>query len=286
MILGETGDYNQIDYEGKVSDYTFTANEDGTITVTKPNGTDTISDIGGVWFLGEAAWYSMEDLVAGVDGETDGTDETGTSEITGTDGDDYLFGTSGDDLIDLGAGLDVVVGSAGDDTIKGGDDGYNQVDYLGSSSDYAFVRNEDGTVTVTKADGTDTLTDIGGVWFGADQVWKSMDELTGSASGGSEASAATEGDDYLLGTDGDDVINGLGGVDVIRSSAGNDTIDGGGDEYDQVDYQGSASDYVFAKNEDGSFTVTASNGDVDLLTDIDGIWFEGDDQWIDIEDAA
>ena len=100
--------------------------------MTKPNGTDTLTDIGGVWFLGEAVWKPIGELIATEPG-------TGPVLIEGTDGDDFLYGTNGDDMVNMGKGLDVISGSAGNDIIHG-DEGYNQVDYDGSVSDSSFRR--------------------------------------------------------------------------------------------------------------------------------------------------
>ena len=35
---GQTGDYNQVDYDGAAGDYTFTRNADGTVTVVSAGG--------------------------------------------------------------------------------------------------------------------------------------------------------------------------------------------------------------------------------------------------------
>ena len=96
----------------------------------------------------------------------------------------------------------------------------------------------------------------------------------------------TSGNDYIDGTDGDDIINGLTGNDVIFASSGNDTISGGVSGYDQVDYSGSPNDYDFVRNEDGTFSVTDLDGSTDLLSDIDGIWFNGSSEWFDIDELA
>ena len=110
----------------------------------------------------------------------------------------------------------------------------------------------------------------------------------------SEAASATSdnsGNDYLIGTDGDDNLDAGAGIDVFRGSLGNDILDGGGDEYDQIDYAGSSDDYIFVAK-DGGYEVTKSNGDVDMLFDIDGVWFAGSDEWnyiadmVDTDEAA
>jgi len=280
IINGGDAGYNQVDYSGSASDYTFARNTDGTVAVLKPNGSDILTDIGGVWFQGELAWYPIEQLIA------NGGGTGGENTITGTDGNDYLLGTSANDTFNMGAGVDVAVGSVGDDTINGGDLGYNQVDYAGSAADYTFVSNNDGSITVTKPDGVDTLNNVGGVWFMGEEAWYAMQDLAVPSGGPSEIQG-TQGDDYIIGTRADDLISALGGRDVIRGSAGNDTIDGGGEEYDQVDYAGSTSEYLFALNPNGTVSATdITAGSVDLLIDIDGIWFAESEEWSTLEDLV
>ena len=210
------------------------------------------------------------------------TPPTAQEAIIGTGGDDALSGTDSDNVINGFEGVDVIVGSKGNDTIRGGDSSYNQVDYLGKSSDYRFVKNLDGTVTVEKPDGSvDTLVDIKGFWFMGELVWKPLEDVLENSG---QTIVGTNGDDYLLGTLGDDTIDGLAGVDVIRSSNGSDIINGGGVEYDQVDYSGNSTDYTFSMNTDGTIKVSGPEGKVDTIKDIDGIWFAGDEKWRPIED--
>lgn len=284
MIMGNADDYDQVDYAGTPQDYAFHRNDDGSVTVMKPDGTDTLMDIDGIWFNGSGDWMSLDALITERPQQPETPDEVDPADsvISGTEGNDYLFGTDGNDVIDLGLGLDVANGSAGNDTIIGGDNGYNQVDYDGGPQDYAFYRNDDGSVTVQKPNGTDTLTDIGGIWFKGSAQWLSIDVLIANSP---EPQPGNSGDDYIVGTNGDDYIDAGAGVDVVRGSEGNDVIDGGGDEYDQVDYAGSIDDYAIVAK-DGGYQVTKNNGEVDMLFDIDGIWFSGSNEWNYIEDLA
>lgn len=286
---GDEG-YNQVNYGGMPSDYVFSANPDGSISVEKPNGagTDTLKDIDGVWFAGEDKWYAIEDMFTP---DNANGDNSGSS-IAGTDDDDYLSGTEGDDAISGLEGVDVIVGSGGNDTIDGGAGDYNQIDYEGSSSDYRFTQGQDGSIIVEKhgGNGVDALINIDGVWFAGDDQWFAMEDLI-EANDNSEPQpdgkiTGTSGDDYLVGTSGDDVIHAGDGMDVIKGTQGNDVIHGGDSGYNQVDYEGQASDYLFVANDDGSYKVTAPNGDVDLLVDISGVWFAGEDAWYEIEDLA
>ena len=284
-IDGGDAGYNQVDYAGAPADYKFVKNADGSVTVTKPGGgVDTLKNIGGFWFEGAGVWCSLDQVLAG-----SGNGGGSSGSINGTSGDDYLSGTSGNDVINAGLGKDVIRGSLGSDKIDGGDAGYNQVDYAGAPTDYKFVKNGDGSVTVTKpGGGVDTLKNIGGFWFEGAGVWCSLDQvLAGSGNGGGSSGSinGTSGDDYLIGTSGNDVINGLGGKDVIKGSAGSDTINGGDSGYNQVDYDGSLKDYTITKNNDGTYTVKKPGGGVDTLKDIGGFWFCGEGKWYAIDDA-
>ncbi|MBL8582897.1 MAG: DUF4214 domain-containing protein, partial [Rhizobiaceae bacterium] len=75
----------------------------------------------------------------------------GPDEIPGTPGPDELFGLDGDDTF---------LGSDGDDTISGGD-GLDRVVYAGPRGDFQQDLLPDGSILVTKPDGsTDTLSGI------------------------------------------------------------------------------------------------------------------------------
>lgn len=159
-IDGNGGDYNQVDYDGALADYTITQNDNGTVTVAHPTlGTDTLTDIDGFWFGGEGQWYSLADALANSGGPVDQPFQEGT------DGNDVLVGSNINNVFFGGAGDDIIDGNGGD---------YNQADYDGSINDYAIFDNGDGTYTVNHANGTDTLTDIDGFWFGGDAQWYSL----------------------------------------------------------------------------------------------------------------
>jgi len=46
-----------------LSDYAFTRNDDGSVSVERDGETDTLHDIGGIWFNGEGAWYDIDQAV-------------------------------------------------------------------------------------------------------------------------------------------------------------------------------------------------------------------------------
>ncbi len=268
IILGDQ--YDQVNYAGRSSDYTFIRNADGTLTVFKPDGSqDTLEGVDGFWFIGEAAWYAADDLA--------GTGNTGP--IIGTNGDDQLQGTEGDDVIDGLGGQDIVLGSGGSDVINLGD-GYDQVNYAGRSSDYTFSRNADGTISVLKPDGSaDILEGVDGFWFQGEAAWFGADALTAANPGA--AIDGTAGDDQLFGTEGSDIIDGQGGRDVVIGSGGDDVILLG-DDYDQVNYSGASGDYGFSQNADGTISVFKPDGSTDTLEGVDGFWFQGEAAWYDV----
>ena len=172
---GAGGSYNQVDYRGRAADYSFARNPDGTVTVAHPtDGTDTLKNINGLWFNGEAKWYALDDL-AGPNSIGD------VNVINAGDGGGYFVGTDGDDDFRGGAGNDTFVGGLGDDVYDGGSGGYDQLDLAGHLADYTFTRNADGSITASHARyGTDVLTNIDGLWIGEDNTWVSTSDLADS----------------------------------------------------------------------------------------------------------
>jgi hypothetical protein len=136
-----------VDYLGKASQFQFTENDDGTITVITPDhGTDTLDNIDGIWFSGEDKWYSINDLFS-------------------------------NDEVDQGE-HNPFIGTEDDQTFVGQTENYSQVDLQGSKSDYVFTKNDDGTMTSSSDQyGTDTYEDIDGIWFLDEEVWSSTDGL-------------------------------------------------------------------------------------------------------------
>ncbi len=222
VLIGGGGSYNQADYVGHASDYTFTRNTDGTVTVSHPTyGIDTLSDINGFWFIGEDKWYSLDDLAP---------QNVVTNQIDGTPDDDYITGTEGNDIILGGDGNDTLYGQAGNDILNGGGGGYNQADYDGFAADYSFRRHADGTVTVTRGtDGTDILSNIDGLWFIGEDKWYSLDELA-PRSVGQAGSVGTGNGNYFGGTAFDDRVTFTGGNgNSVDGDGGSDTIAFAGD---------------------------------------------------------
>jgi len=265
------GGYDQIDYPGFSGDYTFIRNADFSVSVTKPDGvTDRLINIDGFWFIGEQAWYPIEDL-----------------EVPASTG----------------------------QTIVGTPNNYDQVDYPGNSWDYTFVRNADASVTVTKPGGeVDTLIDIDGFWFIGEQAWYPLSDLIQPLTGNQTYTGGTGYDQVDYPGDSSDYTftqNANGSVSVSKPDGSTDTlisIEGfwfqgeqawyplesliipvgqtiiGGNGYDQVDYDGFRSQYIFVQNANGTVTVNRPGGLIDTLTSIDGFWFRQEEAWYSIED--
>ena len=202
--------------------------------------------------------------------------------IEGTSGNDVLYGSTGDDTMIGNGGSDVFRGSLGDDDIIGNDGEYDELSLAGSAADYTFTANGDGSITLTgDLVGTDTLTSIDGVWFRGAQRWSNINDLLDTPGGLIEGTA---GDEILFGSDGEDTMIGNGGSDVFRGSLGNDTIIGDAGVYDELSLAGSAADYAFIDNGDGTVTVTGDLIGTDTLEEIDGVWFRGAQEWYSIAD--
>ena len=270
-IFQGSGAYDQIDYDGNSANYRFVSNADGSVSVTRPSGiTDRLINIDGFWFSGEARWYAIEDLVTP---------------------------------------------ASTNQTITGSANNYDQVDYPGNSRDYTFVRNSDASVSVTKpGGGIDRLVNIDGFWFSGEARWYPIGELVAPASGNQTITGGTGYDqvDYPgAAADYTFTQNANGSVRVEKPGGGIDTlvrIDGfwfqgeeawypiesllaqqgqtivGTNAYDQVDYDGFRSQYIFVQNANGSVTVNRPGGLIDNLTRIDGFWFRGEEAWYSIED--
>lgn len=270
---GTAAEYDQVDYVGALTDYTFTQNPNGTVTVAHATlGTDTLTSIEGLWFSGEASWYSMNDAIRLAGGEdSDGfIDANGT--ITGNAGNNVLTGTNQNS---------VFYGDRGNDIINGNGGNYNQAEYDGSLNEYTFTQNANGSVTASHATwGTDTLTDIDGLWFTREQAWYSIEDAVRLSEG--EPTFRLDEDGVLNGTPGNDRMVGTAADDFYYGGTGNDTYNGAGG-YNQVNYDGDLSDYTITQNGNGSFTFDHPVWGRDTLTNIDGLWLNGEAEWYAVD---
>jgi Ca2+-binding RTX toxin-like protein len=274
LLIGDAGIYDQINLSGQLTDYTLTRNDDGSVTVTgEAIGTDTLIEIDGVWFDGDQSWYDMAELLAPPNGD-----------IVGTRGEDIIYGTDGDDIIRGNGGGDYFIGGAGSDTFYGDAELYDQANYDGTLNDYVFRQSADGTVSVVASNGdTDTLIDIDGFYFLGSEQWYSIEDALGQE--GATIIGTSEGEE-LFGTSGSDIMIGNGGGDNFHGSLGNDEIFGDADSYDQMIYEGSAGDYEFVLESDGTITVMGALTGMDVLTNVEGVWFLGSETWYNLVDLT
>lgn len=268
-------DYDQINYSGQAADYLFMLDASSYIgsnrfiQVLRPDGgIDLIHGIEGVWFYGEQAWYSIDDLAVRPAPE---------------------IGTEGDDVFTLPEALEEhsYRGEGGDDLFISNDEviahinggyGADEVVYPGGIDDYELTLLDRWRLELAKSNGAfDELHSVENVTFG-DETYsyhQIIDHLMSDA------------DDFVfmpntLDYEVEDVVDGEGGSDTFSAGDNAMIIDGGGDEYDQVNYPGAPWDYEITQIGDDVF-VERSDGTIDILRDIDGVWFDGEGVWYSIE---
>ncbi len=250
-IIGSPDEYDQVNYPGDSSDYVFERNADASVSVTKPGGiVDTLTNIDGFWFSGEARWYAIGDLVGAFEGDqtiTGGPDYDQVNYPGAAS--DYTFTQNADGSVSVEkptGGTDTLIRIDGfwfqgeqewypieslitpvGQTIVG-TNAYDQVDYDGARADYIFVENADGSVTVNRPGGlVDTLTLIDGFWFRGEEVWYSIADILDAETGNlvdGIITGSNEVNDNLTGTPRDDTFFVGRGNDLVRGLAGQDTL--------------------------------------------------------------
>ncbi|MBL8107893.1 MAG: hypothetical protein JNJ72_20160, partial [Anaerolineales bacterium] len=70
------------------------------------------------------------------------------------------------------------------------------------------------------------------------------------------------------------LLQGLAGNDTLTGGAGNDTLDGG-QGIDTAVFSGAATEWVVSRTGDNAYTVTHGSGEVDSLTDVEFVQFNG-----------
>ncbi|MFK7765710.1 MAG: hypothetical protein AB8B55_00610 [Mariniblastus sp.] len=150
---------------GTASDYVITryvsnGNQrlDSYVISSASTGTDTAINMNSIQFS-DGIVRSFEDLVVNPSGVFTGT--SGSDNIRGTNSDETLIGNGGSDRFVLSAGNDRIIGNEGRT---------DQIDAFGSPAGYSFVRNGEGTVTVSYQGGVAVLTSIENVWFSGNLV--------------------------------------------------------------------------------------------------------------------
>ena len=287
---GQNTVYDQVDYDGALSDYTFTQNADGSVTVEHPDfGTDTLISIEGFWFIGSSTWVSLDDALSQSSTPTPTPTPIPPSE------DPFQIGTDGNDTM-IGSNVDnVFLGNGGDDIIDGNGGAYNQVNYFGSINDVDISQNADGSLTVAGADsGTDTLVDIDGFWFDGDAQWYSTADALAVAGGGTTPTptptpTGPSGGNFVngvyTGTSGVDAL--IGGSEAITFNAGmgvGDTLIGNSAN-DILNVEGGVVEWTFFNNGDGSVTMTHPTWGANMMTGIDTILFGRTGETLSVADA-
>lgn len=124
---GSATGYDQVDYLASLSEYSFSRNADGSVTVFHPTlGTDTLFDIDGIWSIEDHSWYSIEDAIAltgdapSNDAAPDNDDAPANDDTSPNDDGVELGGGRGDDTLNGGDGADILNGFRGEDTLNGG----------------------------------------------------------------------------------------------------------------------------------------------------------------------
>lgn len=218
-----------------------------------------------------------DDHMSGLAGHDDVYGDAGHDTLEGGDGNDRLFGWTGNDHLMGGAGADELYGDAGNDTLDGGAD----TDFVGisaNSAGFTVSRDAQGRVLVTEtATGeVDTLIDVEGLGFTDTFI-----PLTPGATGGwlygtpfDDSITGTAGDDGLFGDLGTDTLTGGAGEDYfhIIANDGSDRLDGGaGNDFAGV--QAAQAGYTVDQVDARTFTLTAADGSVDTLTDVEAVGF-------------
>jgi Ca2+-binding RTX toxin-like protein len=107
---------------------------------------------------------NLAEMVEGTATADSLTGTAGQDWIAAGDGDDTVEGDAGNDIISGGAGADTLTGGAGDDLVLGGD-GEDTAVIGGAFADSVVTRQQNGTVIVTGADGTDRLIGVEKIRF-------------------------------------------------------------------------------------------------------------------------
>lgn len=238
---------------GALASYSLSIDANGTLLVSGPDGTDTLTGIellqatDGVYLVGSLLSFSQPSLtgltvsssastgndylVGGIMGDAIGGG-AGNDTIAGLTGNDTLFGNAGNDLLlggdgadqlEGGAGNDLMFGGAGDDLMRG-----DVIDVVGNDT----LLGEEGNDWLDAGAGNDWLDGGGG-----------NDTLYGGL--GSDVLRGGNGDDVMFGdvysdrsheisvnasdttTTYEDVLLGGNGTDTLIGGYGADLMDGG-----------------------------------------------------------
>lgn len=264
-LVGQADAYSQGAFDGAATDYTITQAANGSVIFDHPVwGRDTLTNIDGIWFTGEANWYAIEDLIDDAPQQQTGTlingVLTGSNEVN-----DFIVGTNGNDTFYVGRGDDVVEGGGGNGDVL-------RID--GDIIEWTFTLQNDGTLIMTHptwgqntVSGVETLFSIrAGQNYSIDEALQLTDQLP---------EFRLDADNVLNGTNGNDVMIGATDGTNFYGGQGDDVFTGSGRGFDQINYDGNRSEYNITQNADGSITADHPVWGTDTFTDIEGLFFNG-----------
>ncbi|WP_189439026.1 calcium-binding protein, partial [Pseudovibrio japonicus] len=197
---------------------------------------------------------------------------SGSSDLTGTDGDDTILGTLGAEIIRTGDGADTVLAGLGDDEILAGD-GDDRI-WAGHGNDR--LQGGLGADRLDGGTGIDTASyeDFTDTDLTSRISLVNADENTGAAAGdvltNVENVLGSAGHDEIIGDGKDNVLEGGLGDDTLQGGLGADTLDGG----DGID----TASYADFTDEAVSSRISLANADEntgvakgDILTNIENV---------------
>ena len=260
--LNGGGGTNTATYSGLVTDYAFTLNANGSVTVAdlrggSPDGTDTDTNIQNYRF-GNGVVVTQAQLPFAVIMGTAGNDTLIGSAVVANTG-QQIQGLGGNDTLTAGTGGNTTVdGGDGDDTLNdaGAAAAAGIVDTLiGGIGNDTYVVTRANDVIVEQLDaGTDVVRTNLSTYLLPGNVENFVYTGTGAvtATGNALANAFTGG----------------AGNDTLTGGGGNDTLNGGGGT-NTATYSGLVTDYAFTLNANGSVTVADLRGGSPDGTDTD-----------------
>ena len=284
MNGGEGVDFVQ--YSGKRDAYTVTLvnKTTGEITVTGPDGTDTLRNVEQIVFddvtiivgrgtgqsdriIGDLKKGSYFFQMLGIS-DDDAANLPTEDILLGGDGNDRLEGGRLDDYLDGSLGNDILVGGRGNDFLDGGggSGSEDRAVFSGRRSDYSLT--PDGRfLIVSGPDGRDTLDGIDILEFSNATVRAFFSRDLSST----EVNRGSDSGDIILGDDRDNNLDGGGGNDIFSGAAGNDTINGGLGRFDTVYFSGLAAES--AVSVDGRDVIVAGPDGTDRLSNVERLAF-------------
>lgn len=267
---GTAGEYDQVDYQGALADFTITESGN-TVTVAHPTwGTDTLTSIEGFWFNGERVWYSMADALRLSGGNTGG----GPGTFDGTAGHDVLIGSGANDEFYGGAGNDFIYGAGG---------ARDTANFDGGLVEYTISRGANGDVLMSHPTwGEDTLNSVERLFFIRDGNEYSVTQAINQTNGLPDF--RVDADIVINGTPNRDIMTGTNASESFYGGTGNDIYQGAGG-FDQVNYDGALADYVVTQIPNGYIFEHPVWG-VDILRSIEGLYFSGEGVWYPVVAAT